>query len=235
MKRLIIMLVALGMPASFFARQQDHEADRLARAAQVVKTVMTMPEAGIPAELIERAVCIGIIPSAVSIELGLGAHFGRGALVCRVNGGKSWSEPWMFTVGGASYGLIPEGDSADVVFLVMTSSCERMFMRSGLRVGVDASESSGPVASRTGITSLSVPNSDMLAYSISRGKFAGASLNGVILKADDAANLHVYGHRVDPAEVLTTGGPNLPAAAKPLEKVLTQFCSPRSDSALAKY
>ncbi|MGH9431387.1 MAG: lipid-binding SYLF domain-containing protein [Terriglobia bacterium] len=234
MKRHLIMLVTLGVAASLFARQQDHQADRLARAAQVIKTMMTVPGRGIPAQLMQRALCIGIIPSALNIELGLGAHFGRGALVCRVEGGKAWSAPWMFTVGGASYGLIPEGDSANVVFLVMTSRCERKLMKSCLKVGADASESPGPVAAKSGITSVPIPHSDMVAYSIKQGKFSGASLEGVILKPDDDANLHLYGHRVDPGEVLTNAAFPLPAAAKPLEEMLARFCLPGREGALAK-
>jgi SH3 domain-containing YSC84-like protein 1 len=234
MKRPLIMLAMLGIAASLFARQQNREAQRLARSAQVVKSVMTMPSRGIPAGLIRRAVCVGVIPSALSIELGLGAHFGRGALVCRVKGQKAWSAPWMFTVGGASYGLIPEGDSADVVLLIMTPDCERKFMKSCLRVGVDVSESPGPVAAKSGITSLDVPRSGILGYSISQGKFSGASLQGVIFKPDDDANLRLYGHKVDPADVLTHAGYPVPVAAKPLEEMLTKFCSPDDEASLAK-
>ncbi|HUY13245.1 MAG TPA: lipid-binding SYLF domain-containing protein [Terriglobia bacterium] len=235
MKQILAMVVALGSCSCLFARQQDHEADRLQRAAQVIKMVMTMPGPAIPAQLIDHALCIGIIPSAVSIELGLGAHFGRGVLVCRVNHEKTWSAPWMFTVGGASYGLIPEGDSANVIFLVMTRKGERKFMKSGLKVGVDASASSGPVAEKAGITAIPVPRSDLVAYSMRRGRFSGASLEGVILKPDDDADLHLYGHRVGAAEVLTHSSVTPPAAAKPLEEMLARFCSFRSDAALAKF
>ncbi len=141
----------------------------------------------------------------------------------------------MFTVGGTSYGLIPEGDSANVVFLVMTSKGKRKFMQNCLKVGVDASESPGPLAAKPGVGSISVLRADLAAYSISQGRFSGASLQGVILKPDDAADLHLYGHRVDAARVLTNPGITLPASAKPLEEMLARYCPPQRDAALAKY
>jgi lipid-binding SYLF domain-containing protein len=234
-RRLIMIVVGLALVPGLKGRQQDHEADRLARAAQVIKTVMGPTGPSIPAQLANRALCIGIIPSAMNIELGLGAHFGRGVLVCRVNDGKSWSSPWMFTVGGASYGLIPEGDSSNVVFLVMTRQGRRKFMGSSLRVGEDASETPGTVAGRAGITSITVPQSDLIGYSIRQGKFSGASLYGVVIKPDDEANFHLYGRHVEPAEVLTNSSFAPPAAARLLEQMLAEFCMPSSSAALAKY
>ena len=235
MKQIVALLAALGACSCLFARQQNREADRLQRAAQVIKMVMTMPGPAIPAQLVDHALCIGVIPSAFSFELGFGAQFGRGVLVCRVKNKKTWSAPWMFTVGGASYGLIPEGDSANVIILVMTRRGERKFMEGCLKVGVNASASSGPVAEKVGITAIPVPRSDLVAYSMSQGRFSGASLEGMILKPDDDADLHLYGRKVGAAEVLTRSSVTPPAAAIPLEDMLAQFCAFRSDAALAKF
>ena len=77
----------------------DRQAERLEKSAQVVTELMTPPEKGIPADLLNKAVCVGVIPSEKKLP-GIGGSYGRGALVCRKNGNGPWGAPSMFTVRG---------------------------------------------------------------------------------------------------------------------------------------
>jgi lipid-binding SYLF domain-containing protein len=55
---------------------------------------------------------------------------------------------------------------------------------------------------------------EILSYSRSRGLFAGASLEGAVVKADEKANFGVYGEEVSAKELLTQSGREVPTAAK---------------------
>src|SRR6266536_1110559 len=64
------------------------EAERLQKAAAVVNEIMGTPDKAIPQDLLDKAVCVGVIPSELKFALGVGGSFGRGALVCR--GGRQF-------------------------------------------------------------------------------------------------------------------------------------------------
>ncbi|MEO6235724.1 MAG: lipid-binding SYLF domain-containing protein [Vicinamibacterales bacterium] len=62
---------------------------------------------------------------------------------------------------------------------------------------------------------------EMLTYSRSRGLFAGVSLEGSTVRADNDANALVYGSQIDARE-LVKGTTAVPSAAKGMIDVLNQ-------------
>jgi SH3 domain-containing YSC84-like protein 1 len=58
-----------------------------------------------------------------------------------------------------------------------------------------------------------------LTYSRSKGLFAGVSLEGASIDADNAANKKIYGKEMGPKEIVTDGQKVVPAA-EPLVSLL---------------
>ncbi len=85
----ILVLATLSAGALALGENESKEAKRLQSATYVVNEVMQTPENGIPRDLLDRAVCVGIVPSEKKGAFILGGAFGRGALVCR-RGGTGW-------------------------------------------------------------------------------------------------------------------------------------------------
>jgi SH3 domain-containing YSC84-like protein 1 len=61
---------------------------------------------------------------------------------------------------------------------------------------------------------------DILSYSQSKGLFAGASLGGASMEADDDINKELYGKEIDAAQMVRDGKTPVPPAAQPLIAVL---------------
>jgi lipid-binding SYLF domain-containing protein len=224
MRWLLAVLLAALCAAPLLA--QDKETERLQKAATVVEEVMGTPEKGIPTDLLNKAVCVGVIPSQKKVALGLGGTFGRGALVCRRGGNGAWGGPSMFTVGGANVGFQLGGQATDFVLIVMNPNGAKKLLQSKTKLGADASVAGGPVGrTAQGATDLQM-RAEILTYSRSRGLFAGVSLDGQVVKQDNDANQRLYGRKVDPKDILFTGSVAAPAAARPLVGVL-QKSSPR--------
>ena len=97
MKRLMFVFLLLAICVPAFAGETQ-----LQKATNVLNEIMRTPDQGIPNDLLENAVCVGIIPSQFKFAFGFGGHYGRGVLVCRRGGNGVWGAPSMFTVGGAS-------------------------------------------------------------------------------------------------------------------------------------
>jgi lipid-binding SYLF domain-containing protein len=205
------------------AAEEGREAERLERAAQVITEVMGTPEKGIPRSLLNKAVCVGVIPSEKKVALGFGGSFGRGVLVCRRGGTGAWGAPSMFTVGGANVGFQLGGQATDFVLVVMNAKGAQKLLQSRAELGADASAAGGPVGrTAEGATDMQL-QAEILTYSRSRGLFAGLSLEGQIVKQDHDANQRLYGRKVDPKDILFRGTVTPPAAAGALDAVLTQY------------
>jgi lipid-binding SYLF domain-containing protein len=226
MRKLMSIVLWLVFSGTALAAGQSKEAKRLESAAFVVNEIMQAPEKGIPRDLLDRAVCVGVIPSELRFAFGFGGNFGRGALVCRKGGDGSWGAPSMFTLYGVSFGFQIGGKATDIVFIVMNTGGVRKLLQSGVKLGVDASAAAGPVGrTAEGATDLQL-HAEILSYSRSRGLFAGVSLAGAVLRTDYGANYRLYRQVYEAKEILIDGLATPPAAAKPLDDILAQY-SPR--------
>src|SRR5437773_12003371 len=106
---------------------------------------MQTPDKGIPQDFLDRAVCVGIVPSELRFAFVVGGNYGKGLLVCRRGGDGPWGAPSFFTLGGGSIGFQSGGKATDVVFIVMNSRGANKHLQSLVKLGVDASAAGGPL------------------------------------------------------------------------------------------
>jgi SH3 domain-containing YSC84-like protein 1 len=193
---------------------------RLAAAAEVVQEIVDTPE-GIPQDLLNKAYCIAIIPSAKKAALGIGARFGKGAAVCRTEKGAGpWGAPLMMSIGGGSFGLQIGGQAVDYIFVIMNPKGMETLLKSKFTLGADCSIAAGPKGRTLEAATDAQMRAEILAYSRGRGVFAGVSLEGAVLKQDKDANLDLYGPEYGPQDVLLSKRKKIPDAAKPLVDAL---------------
>jgi lipid-binding SYLF domain-containing protein len=221
--RVLIAVLLVTFSGAATAAGQSKESERLAKSAEVLNEVMGTPEKGIPQDLLNKAVCVGVIPSEKKLALGIGGSYGAGAIVCRRGGNGPWGGPSMFQVGGANIGFQLGGQATDFVLLVMNSNGAQKLLQSKTKLGADASVAGGPVGRTSEAATDLQLHTEILTYSRSRGLFAGLSLEGQIVKQDHDGNARIYGHKVDPKDILFNGTVEVPAAARPLVAALTKY------------
>lgn len=231
MKYFMAIAVAFVLSgAACLGMAEDKQTERLESSAEVLTEIMRAPDQGIPHDLMDKAVCIGIIPSEKKLAFGVGATYGRGAMVCRHMGNGAWGAPSMFTVGGANVGFQIGGQETDFVLVVMNARGAEKLLHDSTKLGADASAAAGPVGrTAEGSTDLQM-RAEILTYSRSRGVFAGISLDGQMFKQDHESNEKLYGRKVAPEDILFKGVVAPPAAARPLDAELTKI-SPRGGEA----
>ncbi len=218
MKRLTLVVLFLTFCTTAFAGESQ-----LQKATNVLNEIMQTPDKGIPDELLEKAVCVGIVPSQLKFALGIGGTYGRGVLVCRKGGNGQWDAPSMFTLGAASIGFQIGGKATDVVFLVMNAEGAKKLVQDSVKLGAEASVAAGPVGrSAEGATDAQL-HAEILSYSRTRGLFAGVSLDGAVVKQDKDDNEKLYGRKVTAKEILINGTVHTPRAARGLDSALTKY------------
>jgi len=218
MKKLTVLLIVLIFCIPAFAGETQLE-----KATNIVNEIMSTPDKGIPQEMFEKAVCVGIVPSQVKFALGIGGTYGRGVLVCRKGGNGAWGAPSMFTLGAASIGFQIGGKATDVVFLVMNPEGAKKLVQDSVKLGAEASVTAGPVGrSAEGATDAQL-HAEILSYSRTRGLFAGLSLDGAVVKQDKDDNRQLYGREITAREILIEGAVRPPASAQTLDRTLARY------------
>src|SRR5258708_24858819 len=150
---------------------------RLQSAAEAFKEVMDMPDKAIPQDLLNKAECVVIVPDLKKGAFIVGAKYGRGFVSCRKKGGVGWSAPGSVRVEGGSLGFQIGGSEMDVFMLVMNERGADRLLRNKVTLGGDATVAAGPVG-RTGEAQAHARlTAEILAWSRSRGFFAGGALN----------------------------------------------------------
>ncbi len=228
MKRLLVALLFLTFTVPALAGETQ-----LQKATNVVNEIMRAPDKGIPQELLDKAVCVGIVPSEVKVAFVVGGTYGRGVLVCRKGGDGPWDAPSMFTLGAGSVGFQIGGKTTDIVFLVMNPEGAQKLVQDSVKVGAELSAAAGPVGrSAEGATDIQL-HAEILSYSRARGLFAGLSLDGALIKQDKEDNEAIYGRKISAKDILINGEVAAPQSARPLDETLAKY-SPKGGQPFAR-
>lgn len=224
MKNILVVFFLLAPCTGLLAKNNVQENNQLKRASMVINEIMQTPDKGIPKDLLNKAVCVGVVPSELKAAFVVGGTYGRGVLVCRKHGTGPWGAPSLFTLGGASVGFQIGGKATDVVFLVMNPRGINKLLEDKVKLGADLSVAAGPVGRTAAGETDAELRAEILSYSRSRGAFAGVSLNGSVLKQDTDDNRDLYGHPVTPRNILIKGTVNEPSqAARELDETLAKY------------
>src|ERR1700745_3596825 len=146
MKKYAVAAACLTLiSGAVYARKLNKEQKRLEECGVVMQEVLNVPD-NIPKELLEKAECVIVIPSVKKLAFGVGADYGRGAMICRT--GEHFRGPWgapaMYALEGGSVGLQIGGEATDLILLVMNDRGMESILSSKVKLGADASVAGGP-------------------------------------------------------------------------------------------
>jgi len=195
---------------------------RLDDSARVLRENMSAPDKGIPQDLLNKAQCVIILPGLKKAAFVVGGEYGRGYASCRKESGAGWSAPAGMRFEGGSVGFQIGGSQADIVMLVMNRSGMNKLLGDKVTLGADASVAAGPVGRTTDANTDLKMTAEILAWSRTKGLFAGVSLNGATLRPDTSVNKELYGSEMGTREIVM-GKVAPPAAAHPLIAELDRY------------
>jgi lipid-binding SYLF domain-containing protein len=199
---LLLAAPALIVPAMAGDDGPPEVAKRIHEAGIVLGEIMNAGDKAIPADLLDRAQCVGIVPNLKRAGFVFGAKYGKGVLTCRTRDGAGWSGPSTVILEGGSIGFQIGLGETDLVFIVKNRTGMKSLEADKMTFGGDASAMAGPVGRTATAETDAMMHAEILSWSRSRGVFAGVSLEGASLRPDNDDNEKVYGHRVSQREIL---------------------------------
>jgi lipid-binding SYLF domain-containing protein len=187
----IACVAVVGTVAASHATAQNKDGDKLAQAAGVLEIFTADEEHGIPADILQRARGIVVIPNLIRGGFLFGGRRGRGVLAIRSASGE-WSNPAFVTLTGGSIGAQFGAESADVVLVFANDRAVRNIASGKFTLGGDAAAVAGPLGRRT--TAVMTGRAEVYVYMHTKGLFAGASFEGTRLDVDQDASAAFYGN-----------------------------------------
>ena len=169
--------------------EAQRDTDRFVDSAKVLELFTTNEEHGIPADILQRARGIAVIPNLIRGGFVFGGRRGRGVLAIRSPNGE-WSNPAFVTLTGGSFGAQLGAESADVVLVFANDRAVRNIASGKFTLGGDATAIAGPLGRRT--QTAVTGHAEVYVYMHSRGLFAGAAFEGTRLDVDQEASADLY-------------------------------------------
>jgi len=138
-----------------------------------------------------------IVPRLLKGGFIFGGSGGSGVLLARDPGSGAWSYPAFYTIGSFTVGAQIGGEAAEIVLLILTQQGIDSMLATSPKLGADVEVAAGPVGVGT-----KAATADVIAFSRTKGLFAGASVEGAIVAARDGLNEDYYKQSVRPIEIL---------------------------------
>jgi lipid-binding SYLF domain-containing protein len=208
-------IAAAALCSVLFLAQAESPSERVGSAAKVFKELAADKENGLPINLLNKSVCVIILPSVKKAGFIVGAQYGQGVMNCRsgANFDGPWSAPIMMRSSGGSFGLQIGAQATDFVIIVVNNDGARSVMKGRAKLGAETSIAAGPVGGTAEASTTATMQAQMLSYSRAQGVFAGVSLSGTSLGPDDSDNEKLYGKKVSGPEIFSGSVTAPPSAA----------------------
>jgi SH3 domain-containing YSC84-like protein 1 len=217
---LVLMgLIGLVGTYAWAGSAREDTVDRMQKSVDVLQSIMSTPDKGIPEEVLSNAKCIVVVPDLIKGGFIFGGKHGRGVASCRT--AEGWSAPAFVSVGGGSWGLQIGVEGVDLVMLVMNDRGLQHLLSSKFELSGEGSVAAGPVGRHASAGTDWKMNTEMLTYSRSKGAFAGLTLEGAVVEQDNDSTRAIYGKHMMFREILS-GNASTPRSADAFVRAVSQ-------------
>ena len=202
---LLILLVTINFMGGLGRAQASSGQERIADGAKVLKEMQMQSDVQMLLELLQRAEGVAIFPSVVKAGLMLGGQYGEGLVMRYDAGTKTWYGPSFVTLKGVSYGMQFGLQSTALVLVITNEQGMDSFLRGDkVTLGGDLSVAAGPLGRRASLGTDLDLKASIYSYSLSKGIFAGISLDGSAITVDEELNDEFWGEALTAKEILST-------------------------------
>lgn len=195
----LAVLCVLVLVSSSYASNSAEEI--ISDSLSVIKEMASQDDASSLAETLKGSYAVAVVPSMVKAGLLLGGEYGEG-LILRREGGK-WYGPSFYNLGGVSFGFQIGAQQTAFVLAVLNERGVEAFLSSKTKLGGDVSVAAGPLGRSAGAATDAQAKASIYSYSMSKGLFAGVSLDGSVISISVKRNGEYWGEGVSAKDALT--------------------------------
>ena len=186
----------------------------------MLKEILTLDDISRMSDTLKGSYAVAIVPSMVKAGILIGGEYGEGLILRRENG--KWYGPSFYNLGGASFGIQLGAQKISLLMAVINKNGVDAFLTNKTKLGGDVSVAAGPVGRHAGAATDAKAKASIYSYSISKGLFAGASLDGSVISISVKRNKEYWGDGITASEALkkTANDKRIISLIKLLEEII---------------
>jgi lipid-binding SYLF domain-containing protein len=147
---------------------------------------------------------------------------GGGCVLLGRDAAGSWSSPAFYGLGSASFGFQAGIQDSQTILLLMNERALEAVLRDQFKLGADASLAFATFGGSVEGATTTNFGADILAFSRSRGLFAGLAIDGTVLNPREEWNSAYYGRPLNSRDIVVGMAAHNPGA-DPLRGALLRF------------
>jgi lipid-binding SYLF domain-containing protein len=173
---------------------EEYEAELANEAAEVVSAPLLQ-------DSLRSAKAVAVIPKVGKGPFVFGGRWGTGLMTMRdADGG--WLPPAFIQITGGNFGLQVGYESTDLVLIFTDEKAIESLLKGKLTLNADAPAAAPFIGRHISAGPPILLKGGIYSYSRSGGIFAGASLDGAVVKVDDESDARVYGKGISGETIL---------------------------------
>ena len=212
-------LLVLARPAMAQSEQQA----LVDRATLAVQEIVGPADAKDQKSQLRQARAVMVCPRVFKVSFFLGGEGGGCVLVAR-DGSGSWSYPSFYGMSTGSFGLQIGIQDSEFMMMVLTEKGLHAVLDSQFKLGGDVSIAVADMGAGVEGSTTAAVGADIVAFSKTRGLFAGVSLQGSLMTVRSDWNQAYYGKQLGSREIVV-GMQGINQGADPLREVLTRVAA----------
>ena len=176
------------------------------QSIMVLDDITATNKKGLPPLLLRHSYAVAIFPNMVKGGFIFGGRIGEGVVLVRGPDG-AWSYPIFVTMGGGSFGFQAGIQSTDLVLAFQNRQSVDGFLQGmgKLTLGVDGGVALGGLGRRAEVGTGMALKAQYTAFSRSRGRVSGASIDGANIAINTDSNALFYGRSISPQQIIQYG------------------------------
>ena len=191
----------------------------ISEAVSMVKEMSSQKDAPDMAETLRTSHAIALVPSLVKAGFVFGGEYGEGLILVHKNG--KWYGPSFYNLGGGSFGFQIGAQKISLLLAVVNEKGVNAFVSSKTKLGGDIGIAAGPVGRRAEAATDAQAKASIYSYSMSKGLFAGVSLEGSVISVSVKRNSEYWGKKMTAYDALKKTANS--KQIQPLIKVLNEL------------
>ncbi len=210
-------LMVLAFAAGSFAEEKAHER-RIRLSTELIRKMAIESDAPSLADVIKSGKGVAIFPAVTKAGLIVGGQVGEGVVFLRKPNG-TWTGPAFMGLSGASLGFQIGAQSVALILVITNEDGLRAFTGgNSFKLGADVAIAAGPVGRDASAATDGRAKASIYSYSMSKGLFAGVSIEGCVINQNRDANRAYWGRDMSAQAALKK--PATDARVAPLIKEL---------------
>ncbi len=215
LKLVVASVLVLMLGTSFAVADAKKDAIELVEESYfTIEKILASEHTGaIALKYLKAAKAVFISPEILKGAFFIGGEGGSGIIMARASNGE-WSYPAFFDVGAGSFGIQFGARKSELMLTIQNGKGLTAILNDKVTLGGELSAAIGPVGEGMEGTTTTNLKADVYSFSVNKGGFIGASIEGAAIWEDEEANAAFYEEGAHSDEIILNGKYSNPAADK---------------------